>query len=911
MKKLKDKKFMQKIILVILIVLLFNFVMPVYSNAETIGGILLQPAIQFINSIADAALAMLQFFLYNEDFIVSYGAFFQNPTEIFLIPRAQLDLQGTFEKYGMNVDADDKTNIQIDANSFATFDLFQLITPGGIIQSIVSSITTGNPMTYTIPAIKYTPEAIFGNKVPALDINFINPKDWGNDTMNKKSIAMALHNEIAKWYVALRNLAIVILLSVLLYVGIRMVISSTSSDKAKYKQMLFDWFIALAILFFLHYIMSFILTMTSVITEGIYDSAAQIVVEVTDLPGQGVGDTTGDTYKFRTSLTGLIRFQTQYENSGSAIIFTIMYVAMVIYTWLFTWTYLKRAITVAALTLLAPLIAITYPIDKISDGKAQAFGVWFREFIFNALLQPFHLIIYTVFLGAATEIAANNPIYAILVLAFMTQAEKLLRKMFGFEKSSTAGTLGAAAGMFGGAAAFKMLNSAVSSVAKAGSKDKSGGGSNKDSKVRVKAKNDATKGLNAFAQSGQNGGGNSSQQGRSASARQGNRNTNSETDPERRAALQRYANEGYDQNANGEHFNPYTDDYDPNYNPLNDTAYYNPQLPQATIDRTGRMDGRGVSATRTTSNVQQPNTPVVPANYTRQIPGEGAGGRGRTSIRTMANRTRQLLAPTEAGIEARREFMSDPKNRARLAVARKVLGGTAKVAGRVALGAAGGAIGLAAGIASDDLDDVLKYGAAGVGLGAMGLPAVGKGVVSSAQNMAGDLRYTYNKEVYGPTQAAIMEQTREYKHNDKNADFAREYFRESNGGREPTREELDQTLNEAADYYNEGIDEDKVFKAMKLSASERSEIEKSMSEEQRRANREEIERQAKARAITIAKLAQDPTITRDVLTNPSKSSDLLNSWQREFEQKHHMRSEDAKEQADYVMGLVRQFKGIY
>ena len=564
---------------------------------------------------------------------------------------------------------------------------------------------------------------------------------------------------------------------------------------------------------------------------------------------------------------------------------------------LFTWTYIKRAITVAFLTLMAPLIAITYPIDKISDGKAQAFGVWFREFVFNALLQPFHLIIYTVFLGASAEIASNNPVYAILVLAFMTPAEKLLRKMFGFEKSSTAGTL-SAAGIFGGAAAFKMLSSAVSSVAKVGSKNKSGGGSNKDSKVRVKAKNDATKGLNAFAQSGQNGGGNSVPAPRTTSG-QGN-------DRE----IQQRRNNRYDELVSSGMSETEARNIANQEFPLSSDNSVNPQLSQTTIDRTERMNGSGTGVSGpVTNNVPPPSAPVVPANYTRQV--DGADGRRRTSIRTMANRTRQLVSLTEEGNAARREFINNPKNRARLAVARKVLGGTAKVAGRVALGAAGGAIGLAAGIASDDLDDVLKYGAAGVALGTMGLPAVGKGIASSAQNMAGDLRYTYNKEVYGPTQAALMEQTREYKNNEKNIDLAREYFRDNNEGREPTKEELDQTLNKAADYYNEGIDEDKVFKAMKLSASERSEIEKSMSEEQRRVNREEIERQAKARAITIAKLAQDPSITRDVLTNVDKSNNLLRSWQREFEQKHNMHSREAEAQAKYVMKLVREFKGIY
>lgn len=896
--------------------------------ADSAGGILAAPFLKFVNSIADAALAMLQFFLYDGTFAVNYANFFANPTELFLIPRSTPFINAMLKAY--DVDADGmEADIQINSEDINSSNLIELLANNGILSVLFGTTNTGNTMSYVIPAIKYTPEAIFGNQVPALDINFINPKDWEDDNMNNKSIASALHDTIASWYVALRNLAIVILLSVLLYVGIRMVISSTSSDKAKYKQMLFDWLVALTILFFLHYVMSFILTMTSIIVDGIYDSSAEIVVEVQEDSdsifhqlGEAVGgavggiigtnDDSNDTsessngIKFRTNLTGLVRFQVQYSSFTSSVIFTIFYVAMVIYTWLFTWTYIKRAITVAFLTLMAPLIAITYPIDKISDGKAQAFGVWFREFVFNALLQPFHLIIYTIFLGGATKIAVTNPIYAILVLAFMTPAEKLLRRMFGFEKASTAGTL-SAAGMFGGAAAFKMFSSAVNSVAKAGSKSKSGGGSNKDSKVRVKAKNDATKGLKAFAESGQNGGGNSSQQGGSGSPRQGNRNSNSETDPAKRAALQKYENEGGERNANGWYFNPYIDDYDPNYNPLNDTAYYNPQLSQTTIDRTERMNAGGsqdINVNRqAANNVPPPSAPVIPANYTRQV--NGADGRSRTSIRTMANRTRQLLSQTEEGREARREFINNPKNRARLAVARKVLGGTAKVAGRVALGAIGGGIGLAAGIASDDLDDVLKYGAAGAALGAMGLPAVGKGIASSAQNMAGDLRYTYNKEVYGPTQAALMEQTREYKNNEKNIDLAREYFRDNNEGREPTKEELDQTLDVAAEYYNEGIDEDKIFKAIDLEKTIQHELATSG------VNEEELIQKARARAKTIAKMAQDPELTKEKLMDSAKRNNIIHSWEQEFVNKHQMGRREAEIQAKNVMSKVMKFKGLY
>lgn len=42
-----------------------------------------------------------------------------------------------------------------------------------------------------------------------------------------------------------------------------------------------------------------------------------------------------------------------------------MYIVVVIYMVIFTWQYLKRVLYMAFLTMIAPLVAITYPIDKI------------------------------------------------------------------------------------------------------------------------------------------------------------------------------------------------------------------------------------------------------------------------------------------------------------------------------------------------------------------------------------------------------------------------------------------------------------------------------------------------------------------------------------------------------------------
>ena len=52
----------------------------------------------------------------------------------------------------------------------------------------------------------------------------------------------------------MRLIAIVALSAVLVYIGIRMAISTVASEKATYKKMLFDWFTSLALIFLLHYI---------------------------------------------------------------------------------------------------------------------------------------------------------------------------------------------------------------------------------------------------------------------------------------------------------------------------------------------------------------------------------------------------------------------------------------------------------------------------------------------------------------------------------------------------------------------------------------------------------------------------------------------------------------------------------
>ena len=431
MKKFTDKSVTQKIIIALVIVILTTFSVPTAVQAD-VGGKLANPVINLIVALFDGVQHLLEY--------------------------AMLGETSSFMKDIGSGDYDDTAGeVTITTDEFIDATFFGL-------------------NAVNVPKITYTPEAIFSNKVPALDINFINPSVKGNDERN---VAVNLQPIIASWYVAIRRMAIVGLLSVLVYLGIRMLLSSLAADRAKYKQMLFDWVVAMCLVFALHYIMSFALTMTETVTAMISsDAEGMFTVNATKIDALGYNNTYSIT--FGSNLMSYVRFMVQAGDFSTKIAFFALYIMLVIYSIRFTWVYLKRVVNMAFLTLIAPMVALTYPIDKVSDGKAQAFNMWIKEFTYNALIQPLHLLLYIVLLGSAVQLAADNPLYAVVCLGFIIAAEKLMKSMFGFGKAS-GGTLSSLAGAAGVTAlASKALNTGASQLM--GGK---GGGSN-SGKVRTK-----------------------------------------------------------------------------------------------------------------------------------------------------------------------------------------------------------------------------------------------------------------------------------------------------------------------------------------------------------------------------------------------------------------------------------------
>lgn len=317
---------------------------------------------------------------------------------------------------------------------------------------------------YGIPNIKLTPAEIFAGNVSALDANFFKTEGDHNQELggSEKSIVEQLRNTVATWYVALRNIAIVGLLSALLYIGIRIVISSSAGDKAKYKQFFVDWVVALCLIFFLHYIMAFTMTMSETVTDVLAGDRTnqgrikEVNIRLTETDGTTTFKDAGTEVCFSSNFTGVARMKADYQGGTLKIGYSILYIALTVYTVYFAFVYLKRLLMLAFFTMIAPLVALTYPLDKIRDGKAQAFNYWFKEYMFYALLQPMHMLLYTVFVSSALSVAANNLLYAIVALAFIVPAEKIVKQMFGI-KGNTESTLGGFAGGALASQAFNML----------------------------------------------------------------------------------------------------------------------------------------------------------------------------------------------------------------------------------------------------------------------------------------------------------------------------------------------------------------------------------------------------------------------------------------------------------------------
>lgn len=229
-----------------------------------------------------------------------------------------------------------------------------------------------------------------------------------------------LKESTAKWFYICRLLAIMINLCVLIYVGIRMAISTVATEEARYKKMLISWAESMVILFFLQYIMTFAIHLGNIVLNIIYNLREGLNSESFE----------------EVIMAKIFRFLS--ESSGmQTFMYSVFFWFLVLMQAKFFLTYLKRVLSVMFLTIISPFITVTFPIDKMGDNKAQAFDTWMKEYIINISLQPIHAAIYLIFVFTAGEIAATAPFVAMVFLLVLGRLEKIVRDVFGITNAAS------------------------------------------------------------------------------------------------------------------------------------------------------------------------------------------------------------------------------------------------------------------------------------------------------------------------------------------------------------------------------------------------------------------------------------------------------------------------------------------
>ena len=467
-----SKKTIQKIMAIFVILILSNFIMSTRVWAEAAvasdpgkgnddedsvdGGLLLSPISSLLVAICDGVNSLMQEFIIGQS-----GVKLNDGSETGVAVKGEKAIAYMTEYAPAPTDSSSKLPIVKIKRSG--------------IQPLIG--------TYRVGVFPLTPAEIFSGNVAALNANFFSSDEDYSGMLGgqDKSIVVKLKEVVSAWYIAIRNIAIVGLLSVLLYLGIRIVISSSAGDKAKYKQTFMDWLIALCLIFFLHYIMAFTMTIADQVTsmlsgeENSDGMIYQLRIILTDDNNNAIEDRS-----FYSNFTGVARIKTQFDNVRGKVGYTVMYIAFTAYTVYFVIVYMKRLLMLSFYTLMAPAVALSYPLDKLKDGKAQAFNFWLKDYIFYAFLPALHMIIYTVFISSALSLAVNNMIYALVAMAFIVPAEKIVKKMFGIH-----GNTEERAGGFAGGAVAGSLMSSLRKLPKGGQKGPAPNRTKTQSRTRI------------------------------------------------------------------------------------------------------------------------------------------------------------------------------------------------------------------------------------------------------------------------------------------------------------------------------------------------------------------------------------------------------------------------------------------
>lgn len=261
-------------------------------------------------------------------------------------------------------------------------------------------------------------------------------------------IIIQLKKLIAVWYYIIRLLAVAAMCVALIAIGIKMAISTIASDKAVYKRMLVDWVVGMILIFTMHYIMYFSIIITDMLVNTVRESANQVnKVSMMQLAAtsKDKDEVIKSNQDLEVDVYEEIRTRAYDFNLVIGLMGMIMYITLVFMAFKYTLIYIKRFLTLAVLTLMAPGIGVAYALQKVLSGKSSSLKSWLTEYLLNLLIQVVHALMYAIFISAALKYSLENiagVLIALILMNFSLKGEAIFRRIFNLDPGNK-GLLGA------------------------------------------------------------------------------------------------------------------------------------------------------------------------------------------------------------------------------------------------------------------------------------------------------------------------------------------------------------------------------------------------------------------------------------------------------------------------------------
>ena len=226
-------------------------------------------------------------------------------------------------------------------------------------------------------------------------------------------------NPIAKWFVILFGLAILLEIIVLIYIAINSVIKSLRHDPKKgyeVKNMMKNFILGIVVLFGMGIFIIAVITLNNTIVS--------ILANATGMSSA------------LHSLTNKVALDVLSVDATKGTVAMLMYIILATMGFVFFSYYLKRLLKVSFLILLSPIVAVTFAIDRTKGGAKQLI-TWTKMFVFTVFIQSVHALLYVSLIAVvAMSIEGNSTsfipsmVIAIAGLKFIWDAEEIITRLF-------------------------------------------------------------------------------------------------------------------------------------------------------------------------------------------------------------------------------------------------------------------------------------------------------------------------------------------------------------------------------------------------------------------------------------------------------------------------------------------------